>query len=106
MPKYRSHYDYLEQHMPQFLVDVGLTRDHFCGLLSAHGDKAYGYRRTWQEAGVHFYHGVAIYLLSYFRPFSQEVRETANGWVPTDKWVIDNIVRFLPYLPPVEDSEE
>jgi|RifCSP13_1_1023834.scaffolds.fasta_scaffold241654_2 hypothetical protein len=104
--KYKSHYDYLDQHLPAFFVAMGLSWEWNQGIISAHGDKAYGYRYEWQEAGLHFYHGVAIYLLSYCKPFRDESRETANGWVPVHEWVLDNAHRFLPYLPPVEETAE
>lgn len=103
MNHHNNHYGWLKNNLPDFFEKVGLTKAHTEGLLSAHGDKMYGYRYTWEAAGIHFYHGVAICLLSYFHPFSEESRETINGWVAPDKWVIDNKERFLKHLPKVEE---
>jgi len=100
-----SHYTWLEKHLPDFFEKVGLNKDYTVGLLSCHGDKMYGYKFQWEEAGIHFYHGVAICLLSYFRPFDEESRETSNGWVAPSKWVIDNKERFLKYLPEVKEND-
>ena len=98
-----NHYDYLEKHLPAFLDSVG-KGDWVSarGLISAHADKCSGYRQRWEQAGLHFFHGVAIYLLSYLYPFSTEVRETKKGWVAPVDWVIENKDRFLPHLPPIE----
>lgn len=97
----RSHYDYLEDHLLTFFAAVGLNIDiYHKGMITAHGDKAYSYRDQWERGGLHFFHGVAIYLLSYCKPFSAESRETPAGWVDVGQWVLDNKDRFLPYLPP------
>lgn len=100
-----NHYKWLDKHLDSIWVSVfGKTlSEMWCtGIISAHGDKCYGYQMVWEDAGIPFVHGVAIYLLSYVAPFSAEVRNTDNGFVPVDKWVIDNYQRFLPHLPPAE----
>lgn len=98
-----NHYDWLEKHLPTFLDSVG-KGDWISarGLISAHADKCYSYRSRWEEEGLHFFHGAAIYLLSYLSPWSTEVRETKGGWVAPADWVIQNKDRFLPHLPPIE----
>jgi hypothetical protein len=96
-----SHYDYLQQHLPAFFKAVGLRESQAWGMAGAHGDKCYSYRGDWEEAGIPFAQGVAIYMLSYVQPFAWEVRETKKGWVAPGKWVIDNWERFKPFLPPV-----
>ena len=101
-----NHYDYLTKNIFPFLEKCGVNPEWNGGIISAHGDKAYGYRYQWNENGLHFFHGVAIYLLTYCRPYSQEVRETENGWVDPGDWVLKNKDRFLKFLPPVEDVEE
>lgn len=100
----RSHYDYLNEHLMTFFKALGLPEWYHEGMITAHGDKAYGYRYQWERGGLHFFHGVAIYLLSYCKPYSEETRETAAGWVDVGKWVLDNKDRFLPYLPPTGDD--
>lgn len=100
MNKYDNHYNYLSEHLADFLRQmVPIRRISSRGLISAHGDKCYGYRDLWEKAGIPFHKGVAIYLLTYCRPYSQEVRETEKGWVQTENWIVENKDRFLPFLP-------
>lgn len=98
----RSHYDYLDQHLPTFFKSLGIHWDSYRGIIVAHGDKCSSYRQGWEKGGLHHYHGVAIYLLSYVHPFSLEVRDTKEGWVDPWMWVLKNKDRFLPHLPPFE----
>ncbi len=96
----RSHYDYLKEVLPDFFEACGVSWDENVGIITCHGDKAYGYRQKWEQGGLHFYHGVAIYLLTYCRPYANEVRETEDGeWVDVADWVLDNKDRFLKFLP-------
>lgn len=97
-----SHYDYLEEHLPTIFEKVGINWDWNAGIIGAHGDKCYGYRDRWEEAGIPFEHGVAIYLMTYCRPYGNEVRQTENSWVDAWSWVIDNYDRFKEHLPEVE----
>lgn len=94
-------YDYLREHLPTFFAAVGVSWDQNAGIIGAHGDKAYCYRQGWEQSGLHFFHGLAIYLLTYCRPYAVESRETPSGWVAPEKWVLENKDRFLPHLPPV-----
>lgn len=94
-----NHYDWLFENLPTFFSNLGFSCPS--GLIVAHGDKCSTYRSAFEEAGIPFPHGVAIYLLSYCSPFSNEVRETENGWVDPEKWVIKNYSRFKEFLPPV-----
>jgi hypothetical protein len=100
-----NHYKWLDKHLQEFLKKMGVKIDWMDGLISAHGDKCYGYRLSFEKAGISFPHGVAIYLLTYFPPWAKEVRETDKGWVPVDKWIIENKDRFLPFLPPVDPND-
>ena len=105
-----NHYKWLEKHFSAFSKAVGLngydTARDVQSLCGAHGDKCYCYERQWKEAGIEFSHGVAMYLLTYHKPFSAEVRETKNGWVAPSDWVIKNKDRFLPLLPPVDPNDK
>ena len=76
-----SHYTWLDEHLPLIFEKAGLNFDINAGIISCQGDKCYSYRSRWEEAGIPFEYGVAIYLMSYLRPYSQEVRDTKNGWV-------------------------
>jgi hypothetical protein len=91
-----NHYKWLEEHLPNFFKKLGIEECN--GIITAHGDKCYGYEGVWNEAGIPFHHGVAIYLLCYLNPYSKEVRETKNGWVRPDDWVIANYPRFKDLL--------
>lgn len=98
-----SHYDWLGEHLLGVLVRLGVPRPEvqFSGLLSAHGDKFYSYEDRCVREGLHFFHGVGIYLLTHCVPFSREVRETVGGWVDPIEWVFGSKDRFLPFFPPV-----
>lgn len=97
-----NHYDWLDKHFSTFTKSLGLGEE-LNGLISAHGDKCYQYRNLWEAHDVPFFHGVAIYLLSYVYPYANEVRETDKGWVAPDGWVITNYHRFKEHLASVEE---
>lgn len=101
MVRPKNHYEWLKKHLPTVFRRLNLY--YPVGIITAHGDKASGFEQKWAEAGIHFYHGVAIYLLSYIRPYNLEVRETDKGWIAPDDWVIANKERFAFALPNVED---
>lgn len=94
-----SHYDYLEKHFVSFAKAVGATGCVNNGIISAHGDKFYGYKDGFKEAGIPFEKGVAIGLLTYLNPFANECRDTPKGWVAPVDWIISNKERFLHLLP-------
>jgi hypothetical protein len=94
-----NHYVWLEKNLSSFFKSVGLVNEEESGIITAHGDKCYGYEDRWKKVGIPFRHGVAIFLLSYYPPYSKESRQTEKGWVPIDKWVIDNYARFKEKLP-------
>lgn len=103
-----SYYDWLEINLPKFLINLGMNEEKAVfesrGLIRAHGDKCGQYRQKFDENGLPFEYGVAIYLLTYVPQFSTEVRETVNGWVAPVDWIINNKDRFLPYLPKIGDN--
>jgi hypothetical protein len=71
------------------------------GIIVAHGDKCYSYQDIWDKYGIPFEHGVAVYLLTYMRPWGLESRDTEDGWKPPHEWVIENYDRFKEFLPAV-----
>lgn len=90
-----SHYDWLNSNFTKFLENLGVDED-YCGLITAHGDKCYSYRQWWEDAGVPFHYGVAIYLLARIRPWSKEIEDKRHT---VGQWVIDNYTRFHIYFP-------
>lgn len=97
----QNHYDWLNKHFREFCMSVGVTATQFGGDggIVSHGDKCYSCKGEWEEHGIPFTHGAAIYLLSYFAPFSDEVRNTHSGWVAPSAWVIANYKKFVNNLP-------
>lgn len=96
-----NHYDWLNENLNAFWLKVlgkSLDETHCAGIVTAHGDKCYGYKNEWEDAGIPFHHGVAIYLLARTRPYSEEVRDTPNGWVDPGEWVISVYPKFKEHL--------
>lgn len=100
----RNHYRWLDKHLLDFYRAIDLPDAKYMGDggIVAHGDKCYGYRFEWESKGIPFEHGVAIYLLTYLRPYANEVRETRGGWIAPKDWVIANYNKFASFLPTVE----
>ena len=97
----KSHYGWLDKNFNAFLIELGYSEQQaaeYQGLIVADGDKAYQYQDRWEDAGIPFNHGVAIYLLSKTHHFSNQVRQTATGWVAPVEWVQDNYMRFKDVL--------
>ena len=82
------------------LTNLKLNPEYAFGLPAAHGDKGYGYKLQWHDAGIPFDHDMAIYLLGRIRPFVAEKEMADSGG-----WVIANYKRFLPFLPPSDEPE-
>jgi len=68
-----NHYNWLEQKLPDFFEKLGIDYNRYRGYIVSDGDEA--------SFDLHYYHGIALYLLTNNIPFSNEVRNTANGWV-------------------------
>ena len=86
--KYENHYKFIEYVGP-YIQEMFKLQYNPNDLSVAHGDKCYGYRDEWENAGVPFNHGALIYLFTHMSPYSIQVRETENGWVDVCQWVID-----------------
>jgi hypothetical protein len=102
-----NHYDYLRAYWVKFVKAINLPNAEWVndGMISAHGDKGYGYRSMWEEAGIPFGRGMLIYLLSYCSPYHKTVRETANGWVKPDQWVISMYPQFKEIMEKLEGED-
>lgn len=101
-----SHYDWLYLHLIDFWKKIdlpGAGQWQNEGMIVAHGDKCYSSDKSaWEAAGLHFFHGVAIYLTGRCSPYIQEIDPQRTGCIAgIGKWVLDNKDRFLPYLPPI-----
>ena len=99
-----SHYNWLDENFQKFFDNINVNKEEQelnCGIISAHGDKCYSYRDRWKINGIPFEHGVALYLLTYINPWSNEVRMEPGWWVDPWRWVIDNYKLFKKYLPKV-----
>lgn len=91
-----NHYHWLEENLWDFMTKFGVDPEWNGGIIVAHGDKCSGYRQAWEELGIPFPYGVAIYLLSYCKPYSTECRETDSGkWVDPGEWVSENYSKFF-----------
>jgi len=88
MKDVESHYAWLEDHIVDFAATFNIENMNR-GVIAAHGDKCYGYRSYWKENEVPFALGVAIYFLTYFHPFSETARDTKDGWVKPEQWVVN-----------------
>lgn len=63
-----NQYEYMENYLDSFWIEIfgKNLKETFCsGIISAHGDKCYQYRKYWQENEVPFNHGCMIYMLTY-----------------------------------------
>lgn len=96
-----SYYNILERELPVFFKNLAedfkllYFKDVSVGsILSSHGDKVSQYKGKFNKAGIIFWKGAAVYLLTYFAPFSGECRETDSGWIDPAQWAIDNFARF------------
>ena len=98
-----NHYTYLDKNLAQFLKNLKKIPNplsfSFHGLITAHGDKCYGYESQWTSAGIPFNHGCMIYLLTYLSPWSSEVREVDGKFIKPVDWVMNNYKRFKPFIP-------
>lgn len=94
-----SQYDYLEIVIDEFWKRVfgKTTSEMWCGgIIGAHSDKAYGYKREWSDAGIPFGRGVLLFLLTY----TKELGETPKH--ESCQWVIDNYQKYLPHIEAAE----
>lgn len=94
-----SHYDYLEIVINEFWKSLfgKTTGEMWCaGIISAHGDKAYGYGEKWKAAGISFARGSLLFLLTYTKEFGDTPKPASC------EWVIDNYQKYLPHIEAAE----
>lgn len=98
--EYNSHYNYLDNMLASFWIKVfGKTLEETwnAGIITAHGDKCYGYKDDWKKAGIIFSRGAMLFLLTY----TKELGDTPKH--ESCQWVIDN---YQHYLPKILDTEK
>lgn len=98
-----NHYKWLQENFPKFLIKLGINPKYYKGMITSDGDKCYSYVDSEERFNIPFNHFVALYLLSKISPYSDEVRQTVNGWVDPFKWIPENYNRFKGYLEEIHD---
>lgn len=96
-----SHYDYLDDHLDLFWQKVfGKTlSEMWCaGIIGAHGDKGYCYRHDWKKAGINYYRGMMLFMLTYTNELGDTPRHKSK------EWIIENYEKYLPLIEEVEQD--
>lgn len=94
-------YDYLDQMLAAFWQAVFNKTPEAAGcsgLVDAHGDKTDQYRDRWEEAGVPYFHGALIYLLT----FTDQLGDTPKH--QSCEWVIENYPVYQFYILRIEQA--
>jgi len=92
-----NHYQWLDENLNDFWVkvfDKSLDDAGCAGIICAHGDKGRQYKRRWENNGIHFFHGNALYLLTYTHVMDKPKHESCE-------WVIENYPKYKDMLPPI-----
>lgn len=85
----QEHYKFIEKYGKVFAQELGNPQiTDVNDMAVADGDKCYSYKNQWWEAGIPFALGVMIYLISKYKPYSEQVRNTDHGWVAPVDWVV------------------
>lgn len=93
--KFDSHYKFLDEHLAKFWTEAGagnMTKGDASGMSGSHGDKGYQYADEWEERGIHFYHGMMLYMLTYSSLMDMPKHKSSE-------WVAKNYLRFRSILP-------
>lgn len=97
-------YEWLDVNFQVALKNLNLNEyvPYSQSIITSDADKCQGYETIWGKKGIPFEHGSILYLISKLSPYDKEVRDTSNGWVAPDRWVIDNYERFKVHLPQIK----
>lgn len=96
-----SHYDYLELVIDHFWKKVfGKTTSEMWmgGIITSHGDKAYGYKNEWKKSGIKFRRGMLLFLLTYTKLLGDRPKYESL------EWTIENYSQFLPMIIEAENQ--
>lgn len=82
---------------PVFLKNIGREDQikYAESIIACDSDKCEQYRVSWENEGIPYIHGVMIYLITKFRPYSDEARVTIS---PSD-FVIKRYGEFKTLIP-------
>lgn len=95
-----GHYNYLEIVIGDFWKRIfnKTTAEMWCdGIITSHGDKAYGYRYCWEEVGISFNRGVLLFLLTYTKLLGDTPKHKSREWV---------MEKYQEYLPHILEAEK
>ena len=95
-----NQYDYCNLMLESFWKRIfnKTPDDMWCaGIVSAHGDKAYGYKSEWEKHEIPFNRGVLLYLLTYTKLLGDTPKHESCNWV---------IANYPKYLPMIEETEK
>lgn len=91
-----SHYEFIDKHLSKFWSEAGasgkMSTSDASGMSASHGDKGHQYKDDWEEKGIHFYHGMLIYMLTY-----SDLMDVSKS--ESSEWVAKNYLRFRAILP-------
>lgn len=99
--KFENHYRYLDAMLEPFwkLVFDKTPDQMYCGgIIISHGDKGYGYKDTWEKAGIRYDRGMLLYLLTYTKELGDRPKHES------EEWVIENYPKYLERIEMAEKS--
>lgn len=89
-PKITNYLEYMDKHLPKLFPAFGVDFDDVAkSVVNKYSNECVKYRDHWEAAGIHFYHGCALYMLTFIEPYASFCRETPSGWVSPGKWVLE-----------------
>ena len=97
--RYWTYYDWLEEHFYDFLQNIGIMPKWWINIIKTHGNEGYQYKDFWDKANIPFPHAMALYLLTYIPPYTNE--DFADSYI----WVINNYPKFKNLLT-IDDLEK
>lgn len=94
-------YTYLEYMVPEFRnVYFGESCTSYVfssGLISAHGDKGYGYYSTFNENNINYCRGMLLFLLTYTKEMDLPKHKSCE-------WIVSNYQKYLPFILKAEQA--
>lgn len=90
-------YEKLNKDFPVFLKNIGKEKQipYAEAIIACDADKCEQYRKTWENHGIPFEHGVMIYLITKMKPYCDEARKT----ISVSDFVIKHYEEFKVYIP-------